>query len=124
MCGRFALHSQPVELARRFGFQRIPRRSGFRRYRARYNIAPSQTILVMIGAAVARCAVAIQWGFEARQRHDSSLLINARVETVADRPTFRDAFRNRRCLIPVDGFYEWRAQQGRRIPYYFQYSPI
>jgi len=125
MCGRFALHSQPDELAKQFGFIRVPRHSSFRGGTARYNIAPSQTILSVVGTtseqggAVDRCATAMRWGFSSRSSSGSSLLINARVETAASRPTFRDAYRCRRCLIPVDGFYEWQAAKGGKIPYYF-----
>lgn len=125
MCGRFALHSQPNELAKLFNFIRVPRHSSLRGGRGRYNIAPSQTILAVVGVAneaarsIDRCALAMRWGFSSRPSSTSSLLINARIETAASRPTFRDSFRHRRCLIPIDGFYEWHAEKGGKIPYYF-----
>lgn len=112
MCGRFTLKAGPQELADTFPWLDPPR------LRARYNIAPSDDIL---GVTLAAEPLWLHWGLVprwARQSTGSRPLINARAETVATRPTFREAFKRRRCIIPASGFYEWRRQGDERLPYY------
>ena len=111
MCGRYALHSHPEVVELTFGLSQIPA------FQPRYNIAPTSQVLVLksTGAALVR------WGLVPRWAKDPSIgakLNNARAETVAEKPSFRDAYRKRRCLIPANGFYEWRREAGRKQPFY------
>ncbi len=86
----------------------------------RYNVAPTQEALVVVERAGDRRIVAYRWGFVASWASDLSTggrQFNARAETVATSPTFRESFRRRRCIVPVDGFYEWRREGRTRQPY-------
>lgn len=86
----------------------------------RFNIAPTQQVFTITGEAE-RVLASRRWGLVPHWAADTSGaggMINARVETVAEKPAFRDAFRNRRCLIPADGFYEWRAASRDKQPYH------
>ncbi len=108
MCGRYSLTS-PVESIRAlFEFEALPNLA------ARYNIAPTQDAPVVRRAAGGgREFVAMRWGLVPSWANEISRgapLINARAETVAEKPAFRGAYRQRRCLVPVDGFYEWRKE--------------
>lgn len=86
----------------------------------RYNIAPGTDCAVIRGAAAA-AAEPMHWGFAPRWLRDpSKAQINARAETVLEKPMFRDSFRKRRCLVPADGWYEWARDGGRRQPWFFQ----
>jgi putative SOS response-associated peptidase YedK len=111
MCGRYALHSSPEVVALAFGLPEIPA------FVARYNIAPaSQVLAVREGGAAF-----LRWGLVPRWAKDPAIgakMNNARAETVAEKPSFREAFRKRRCLIPANGFYEWKLEAGRKQPYY------
>jgi putative SOS response-associated peptidase YedK len=111
MCGRFTLTTTPEELAEHFGLEQAPALP------ARFNIAPGQLVAsIARRSPSARPELALRlWGLIpawAADRKIGSRLINARVETVADKPAFRDAFRQRRCLVPADGFYEWAPRAG------------
>lgn len=115
MCGRFIQCTSGEELARRFQTPDRPDAS------PRYNLAPSQAVgAVRIAAHGERQWATLRWGLipawspEPRTAHST---INARAETVAEKPTYRQAFRHRRCLIPADGFYEWRKVGSRKQPY-------
>ena len=115
MCGRFIQAASGEVLARQFGLA-LPVD-----YSPRYNVAPSQRVLGIRAAADgARELAWLRWGLipawspEPRLKYST---INARAETVADKPTYRQAFRQRRCLIPVDGFYEWQKTEGRKQPH-------
>jgi putative SOS response-associated peptidase YedK len=85
-------------------------------YRPRYNIAPTDLHWVVRLAGQKRAMVPAGWGFA---RPDAPLLINARVETARDTPTFRDAFARHRCVVPADGFFEWRGAAKERRPIWF-----
>ena len=104
MCGRFALKSPPAVIAQRFALKEVPD------WTPRYNIAPTQLISIIRAPAGARECVMARWGLlpawskEAKMDYST---FNARAETVSSKPTFRAAFRHRRCLIPCDGFYEF-----------------
>jgi putative SOS response-associated peptidase YedK len=111
MCGRYSLHSHPDVVALQFGLSSVAA------FQPRYNIAPSATVLVVRdqGAAMLR------WGLIPRWAKDAAIgakMNNARAESVAEKPAFSDAYRKRRCLIPANGFYEWKRESGRKQPYY------
>lgn len=88
----------------------------------RYNIAPGSEVLVLHAATGAPRAVMLHWGWPSPSEHGAAkLLFNARAETAADKPSFREAFRHRRCLIPADGWYEWRHDAGgTKLPHFFR----
>lgn len=87
----------------------------------RYNVAPTQSAAVVrLDESGVRELSMLRWGLLPSWAKDASMaakMINARSETVADKPSFREAFRKRRCLIPADGFYEWRMEDGRKQPF-------
>ena len=117
MCGRFALKLPPAALKDYFDLDEAPD------YGPRYNIAPSTPILAIRQAEGVRRADPLRWGLIPHWAKDEKIgysTINARAETVAAKPAFREAFRRRRCLIPADGFYEWQAQPGTKAkqPYF------
>ena len=112
MCGRYTLRASPEAIARglRVALESLAPLG------PRYNIAPTQRILVLRAAADGeREAVLMRWGIPSAA---GSLLVNARAETVARLPAFRDGFARRRCLIPADGFYEWQKSGARKQPYF------
>lgn len=86
----------------------------------RYNIAPSQEILAVIGSEDERRLTAFVWGLVPSWSGEPKGIINARSETLQNRPSFSESFQRRRCLIPADGFYEWKRQGKSKQPYYFQ----
>ncbi len=109
MCGRFALTIPPEAVRSYFAFEERPN------FPPRYNIAPTQPIGVVRVRDGARHFDLLRWGFIPGWVKDLKkllLMINARSETVLEKPAFRNAFRRRRCLIPVDAFYEWQAIAG------------
>jgi putative SOS response-associated peptidase YedK len=116
MCGRFTLDTNESDLAQQFAVEVNESIS------SRYNIAPSQPILTIKQDEASRRSLAkMQWGLVPNWVKDldswKSNLINARAETVMEKPSFRGAFKHRPCLIPVSGFYEWTKDKQ---PYYFQ----
>jgi putative SOS response-associated peptidase YedK len=119
MCGRFAITSPPEAVRAFFGYPEKPN------FPPRYNIAPTQPIPLVTARreneGVARHFQLARWGFLPGFVKDPAkfpLIINARVETLAEKPSFRAALRRRRCLVPADGWYEWRANlRGPKTPY-------
>jgi len=111
MCGRYTLTKPGSEIAEALGFETVPELG------PRYNIAPTQEALIVRANPGDHEAVVARWGFGGGG--SGRLLINARAETAGEKPAFRDAFRRRRCLVPADGFYEWRSQGGQRQPHHF-----
>lgn len=94
---------------------------------ARYNIAPGSTVVAVCAVPEGRVATLMRWGFIpawAKEPATLPMLNNARGETVAEKPMFRQAFRRRRCLIPASGFYEWKAVPGQKLkqPFYISYK--
>jgi len=91
-------------------------------FRPRYNIAPSQNVWAVVRNPRGRVLRELRWGLVPHWAKDPAMgarMINARVETVAEKPAFREAFARRRCLIPADGFYEWRKNpDGSKTPMY------
>lgn len=122
MCGRFTLATPISEIAGMFGVEEVPDPD----LPARYNIAPTQPIAVVRqgsqGSDDARRELALlRWGLLpgwVKDPEDWPTLVNARAETLHAKPAFEDAFRFRRCLVPADGFYEWRRERGGKQPYY------
>lgn len=118
MCGRFSLTTPGELIAETFGLEEAPELA------PRYNIAPTQPILAVRRPHEGdpRELVPLRWGLVGPGLRDPSEgppLINARAETAARKPAFREAFRVRRCLVPADAFYEWRGAGGRRQPVRF-----
>jgi putative SOS response-associated peptidase YedK len=114
MCGRYALTSTPAVIAERFHLLWTPE------VEPHYNIAPSQTIPVVRETGRGRELALLKWGlipWWAEDAHIGAKLVNARAETLAGKPAFRDAYRRRHCLVPADAFYEWKPVEGRKQPY-------
>ena len=115
MCGRFTLRTPAKELSKFFGVA-VPQ------LRLRYNIAPSQEIAaIRYGESGQREFAWLKWGLVpswSKEPKTSYSTVNARAETVAQKPTFRNAFEKRRCLILADGFYEWQKTDGTKQPIY------
>jgi len=116
LCGRYSLTTAPEALRRLFEFTNLPNLA------PRYNIAPTQQTPVVRPASDSegRELVMLRWGLIPAWAKDASFgarTINARADTVASKPSFRDAFAARRCLVPADGFYEWRTEDGRKQPF-------
>jgi putative SOS response-associated peptidase YedK len=117
MCGRFARYSLSRELER--FFNALP--PAFE-MQATYNVAPSQEIPVIVQQEDARHIKKRYWGlvpFWAKDTSIGSRMINARVETITSKPAFKAALKHRRCLIPANGFYEWKGKSGGKQPFYF-----
>ena len=115
MCGRYSLTTPLDALRSLFDFESLLNLP------PRYNIAPTQEAAVVRTSDVGGRELAMpRWGLIPSWSKEASMgakLINARSETVAEKPSFREAFRSRRCLIPADGFYEWRMEEGRKQPF-------
>ncbi|MEA2666225.1 MAG: hypothetical protein QOI11_3169 [Candidatus Eremiobacteraeota bacterium] len=115
MCARYSL-TKPKLIAERFASLSLPSQ-----YEPRYNIAPTQSVLAAKNDGGGRIE-ALRWGlvpFWARDVSIGQRMINARAETLAEKPAFRHALRQRRCLIFADGFYEWTGAKGDKQPYRF-----
>lgn len=117
MCGRFALITTGSELAEQFDVPLVQSPA----LTARYNVAPTQpvTAVRLNRESGVRELTFLNWGlipFWAKDPSIGSRMINARAETVTEKPSYRNAFKYRRCLIPADGFYEWQKQNGRKQP--------
>ncbi|MCC6006185.1 MAG: SOS response-associated peptidase [Rhodobacteraceae bacterium] len=118
MCGRFAITLPDDAVARLFSaapdndLPPVPR----------HNVCPTQPVAAVVAEAAGRRLRALRWGFVprwARSLSDGPLLINARAETLAEKPAFAEAARTRRCLIPATGFYEWtKDESGARLPWF------
>lgn len=121
MCGRFTLRAPASVVAAQFGLFEMPP------FAPRFNIAPTQPV------AVVRCAAGelasqreltwLRWGLIPSWAKDPAIgnrMINARAETVSEKPAYRTAFRRRRCLVVADGFYEWQRSGGRKQPFFIR----
>lgn len=119
MCGRFTLTTSPQQVASLFADLDVD----IPDFRPRYNIAPTQEILAVRQEESRYQAAPLRWGlipFWAKDMAIGNRLINARSDTVAEKPSFRAAFKSRRCLILADGFYEWKAVNKRKQPYWIR----
>jgi len=114
MCGRYLITTAPEAMRRLFRYREQPN------FSARYNVAPTQPIPIVRLHEGERQFALLRWGLIPAWVKDPrafSLLINARADSVNDKPAFRNAMNRRRCLIPADGFYEWKEEGGRKRPY-------
>ena len=121
MCGRYALRTSTPQLARRLGVE-VKTDSEAEGHQPSFNIASTQNVLTCrSNREDKREMTVMRWGLiPSWSKGDSTKfnLINARAETITERPAYRTAFRFRRCLIPADGFYEWQRVEGRKQPYF------
>ncbi len=111
MCGRFTLTATPADITEAFPDVEVPADLA-----PRFNIAPSQSVAVIANTGVQRIEL-YRWGLIPSWAKDPTIgdrLINARAETLADKPSFSRVYRRRRCLVVADGFYEWRQETGGR----------
>ncbi len=117
MCGRYTLTTDPAALAEHFDLTEVPADLP-----PHYNIAPTQQVpIVRQVEGLGRRLDRVHWGLIPSWAKDPSMgnrMINARAETLAERPAFRAAFRHRRCLVAADGFYEWKPIDGNKQPYW------
>ena len=114
MCGRYSLTVTPDELYRLFGID------DKLNLQPRFNVAPTQAAPVVRKTGGKKNMDMLRWGLIPPWSKDASIaskLINARGETVAEKSSFRSAYESRRCLVPVDGFYEWRTEGGKKQPF-------
>ncbi len=105
MCGRFTLRTPAHRLAEAFGIDALPNLA------PRYNIAPTQDVVAIRHADAGRELAMLRWGLIPGWAKDPAIgsrMINARAETLTEKPSFRAAFKHRRCLVVADGFYEWQ----------------
>lgn len=119
MCGRYTLTCTPEVLAEAFRLEATPD------LQPRYNVAPSQEVACVRARLPSRKreAVTLRWGLIPSWAGDPAMgmkLINARAETVAEKPSFRKPFRERRCLVLADGYYEWQREGSRKQPYHIR----
>ncbi len=117
MCGRFALTIDLTELQAAFPWIDIGSV-----YKPRFNIAPSQEVLAFPNIPNGKAGW-FRWGLIPSWANDQKIgykMINARAETVTEKPSFRSAFKKQRCLIPADGFYEWRKERDVKTPYHIR----
>ena len=115
MCGRYTLTS-PDKIAERFAVQ-----ADIQLLLARYNVAPTQQVPAILDEDPTSLTV-LRWGLIPPWAKDEKIagsLVNARCETVADKPAFRNAYKHRRCLVPADGFYEWQKTGIGKVPHRF-----
>lgn len=115
MCGRYTLVVELIDLMTRFNalLSEID-------WKPRYNLAPSQPGLVVIRADKQNILKEMKWGLVPHWAKDPSIgnrLINARLETIDEKPAFRQSLISRRCIIPADGFYEWQKQTSGKVPF-------
>jgi putative SOS response-associated peptidase YedK len=114
MCGRYLITSSPEAIRALFRYREEPV------FPPRYNLAPTQPVPIVHLDNGVRSLALVRWGFIpawVKDPHTFSLLINARGESIGEKPAFRNAMRRRRCLFPADGFYEWKSETGRRRPF-------
>ena len=118
MCGRFVNKAKKEQIKKEF---HIETRSSVPDEK-RYNIAPSQIIDVVLNEESKSILTQLKWGLIPHWAKDAEIgnkLINARAETLAEKPSFRDSFKTHRCIIPASGFYEWKKGKDGKQPYYF-----
>lgn len=121
MCGRYTLTRRQQEVAERFGVQQLTVE-----FEPRFNIAPTQSLPVVVNTDGSGPTIQLmRWGlvpFWARDPKSMKPLINARAETISQKPVFKNNLVRRRCIVPADGFYEWKREGKTKIPM-FIHSP-
>lgn len=121
MCGRFSLGATDAEILAEFKAKKDQQAE---EHQKRFNIAPSQVIAAVRQIESERVLSGLKWGLVpswAKEESIGNRMINARAETLLEKPSFRNAFRSRRCIIPASGFYEWKrlGDKGGKQPFYF-----
>jgi putative SOS response-associated peptidase YedK len=122
MCGRYSLTRREAELVERFGIEQLLLEG--EALRPRYNIAPTQMVPVVLDKDGQRVLAEMKWGlipFWAKDPKKTKPIINARSESIAEKPFFKQAANKRRCLIPADGFYEWKKANKEKIPLFIHF---
>jgi putative SOS response-associated peptidase YedK len=118
MCGRFTSHHSPEEIMERFEVDEELFRPD-----PRYNIAPTQIVASIIELQGKRLLTGFRWGLVPAWSKDPAIgnrMINARAETILDKPSFKPLLTKKRCLIPADGFYEWKTSAGGKQPFHIR----
>lgn len=116
MCGRFAIMTDPSELQEQLDLGDLPEE-----FTPNPNISPGQLVPVVTDPDLRKVEL-FKWGLIPSWAKDPKIgykLFNARAETIIEKPSFRASFSRRRCLIPADGFYEWKMEEGRKYPFLF-----
>src|SRR5438045_2689148 len=116
MCGRFTLHTDLSQIQKVFQLDRVVLES-----EPSYNIAPTQSVLTVVRQAGQNVLTRMRWGLVPTWAKDMSIgskMINARAETLAEKPAFKRLLKSRRCLVVADGFYEWQKKGTQKIPMY------
>lgn len=119
MCGRFAFYSPHEAVARFFGVADAPE------IEPRYNIAPTQFVAAVRESGGPREVAMLYWGLVPSWAKEKSIgvrMINARSETLAEKPSFRNAWKRRRCLVLADGYYEWQRSGATKQPYFISFA--
>ena len=119
MCGRFTLHTPESRIRDAFNLEHTEPLG----LNPRYNVAPSQQIPIIRDMDTRHEMVLAKWGLVPNWSNEPKTkysTINARIESVAEKPTYRTPFKRRRCLIPADGFYEWKVVNGHKIPHHIR----
>ena len=117
MCGRFVQSASADDYARYFGADAVKTEL----HEANYNVAPTDPVYAVAEHKGERLVGTFRWGLVphwSKDRKSAARFINARSETLTEKPAFRDAFKSHRCLIPADGFYEWTRRGDLKIPHY------
>src|SRR6516225_6237386 len=115
VCGRYVVKSPSAKLKVKFHLDEVPL------FEPRYNVAPTQLVPTVRQEDGKRRPVMLRWGLIPSWAKDAKIgyrLINARADTVASKPSFRSAFKRRRCLVPADGFYEWKRDGKAKQPFF------
>ena len=116
MCGRFVISHTPDDLVQRFALDAV-----LVAPTASYNVAPTDPVPVVVQRQGQRLLDSYRWGlvpFWAKDLKSGARMINARLESVAEKPTFKHALKQRRCLVPASGYYEWLSRDGGKIPHF------
>lgn len=117
MCGRYSLFTDYAVIIERFHIENTTVHED--EYSASYNVAPSQQVLAVVNDGDKNRLGKLQWGLIPPWAKDAKIgykMINARSETAAEKPSFRNAFKKKRCLVVADSFYEWQRKDGAKIP--------
>lgn len=117
MCGRYSLYADYNVILNRFDIEETALQE--EEYKPSYNVAPSQQVLAIVNDGAKNRLGQLKWGLIppwAKDEKIGSKMINARSETVAEKPSFKGALRRKRCLVIADSFYEWKREEGKKIP--------